>query len=70
MARRFQFSLRTIFCLVLVAAVLCLVAPRAINEYREYRQQRENDELITLILTAVEPLQSDPVESSRDEVNP
>lgn len=38
---RLQFKLRTMFWLTAVAAVLCLVIPFVVNEYRErQRQQR------------------------------
>lgn len=41
MPRPFQFRLRTIFWLTAVAAVLCLVGPWAVKEYRDHQRRKE-----------------------------
>lgn len=61
-----QFSLRSIFWLTAVVALLCLVGPWAVGEWRAYQERHKYDRLIELIKTTIEPSTGWEVEAERE----
>lgn len=53
--RRLQFSIRTLLWLTLVVAILCMIGPPALREYRDYQQRRDFRELVRLIRETIRP---------------
>jgi len=48
-----RFSLRTLFVVVTVAAVLCFMGPPVVSKYQAWKTEREIRELIRLIETTI-----------------
>jgi hypothetical protein len=51
--RWLAFSLRTLFVVMTIAAVLCFAAPLAVRKYEAWKRDRELRKLIRLIETTI-----------------
>jgi hypothetical protein len=57
--RRFQFSLRTLMLVVVIAAVICAVCLPALKEWQAIRERERQDWRDTGVTGSIEPFKTD-----------